>query len=104
MALFTRLEKCYMVAMPTKPAYTTDQLIDKAYMAILQTGLYKTPCAEYKVMEPKNQTYATLKEHMMQAFELRLQMGTSVDQNTAFNEMYNTTTDDLMGTAGSMPL
>ena len=36
-------------------------------MVILQTGLYKTPCAEYKGMEPENQTYATLKEHMMQA-------------------------------------
>ena len=94
MALFTRLEKCYMVAMSTKPAYTMDQLIDKAYTAILQTGLYKTRCVEYKGMETENQTSATLKEHMMQAFELRLQMGTAGGQNTVFNAMYNTTDDN----------
>ena len=66
MALFTRPVKCYMVAMSTKLAYTMDQLINKAYTAILQTGLYETQCMEYKGMEPENQTYATLKEHMEQ--------------------------------------
>ena len=52
MVLFARLEECYMVAMSTKPAYTMDQLINKAYMAILQIGLYETPCAEYRGMDP----------------------------------------------------
>ena len=61
-----------MLAIPTKPTYTMKQLIDKAYTAILQTGLYETPCAEFRGVDPKNQTYATLKEHMMQAFELCL--------------------------------
>ena len=54
-----------MVAMSTKPAYTMDQLIDKVYTAILQIGLYKAPCAEFKGMKPANQTYTTLKEHML---------------------------------------
>ena len=65
MELFSRLEECYMVAMTTKPAYTMEQLIDKAYTAILQTGLYETPCTEFRGMNAKNQTYSTLKEHMM---------------------------------------
>ena len=90
------LEECYMVAMTTKPAYTTEQLIDKAYTTILQTGLYKTPCAEFRGMDAKNQTYAMLKEYTMQAFELRLQMGTAGKQNTAYNAYGND--DNLMGT------
>ena len=77
MHLFSRLEECFMIAMATKPEYTMKQLVDKAYTAILQTGQYETPCAEFKGMLPENQTYSTLKEHMLQAFELRLQMGIS---------------------------
>ena len=87
-----------MVAMSTKPAYTMNQLIDMAYTAILQTGLYKTPYVEFKGMEPANQIYATLKEHMLQTFKLRLQMGTAQGKNTAFNDMYNIPDDDSIGT------
>ena len=98
MVLFVYPEECYMVAMSTKPAYTMDQLINKAYMAILQIGLYETPCAEYRGMDPVYQTYATLKEPMMQAFKLRLQMGTEGGQNTVYSAAYNTTDNDSMGT------
>ena len=49
-------------------------------------------------MEPENQTYNTLKEHMMQTFKLRLQMGTVGGQNTLYNTAYNTTNDNSMGT------
>ena len=72
MHLFSRLEECFMIAMTTKPEYTMEQLVDKAYTAILHTGQYKTPCAEFKGMLPENQTYAALKEHMLQAFKLHL--------------------------------
>ena len=54
MVLFARLEECYMVAITTKLAYTMYQVINKAYTAILQTGLYKIPCAEYRGMYPVN--------------------------------------------------
>ena len=52
--MFARLEECYMVAILIKPAYTMNQLINKAYMAILQTRLYETPCAEYRGMDLVN--------------------------------------------------
>ena len=61
-----------MIAMATKPEYTMEQLVDKAYTAILQKGQYETPCTEFKGMLPENQSYAALKAHMLQAFELRL--------------------------------
>ena len=96
MHLFSRLEECFMIAMATKPEYTMEQLVDKAYTAILQTGQYETPCAEFKGMLPENQTYAVLKEHMLQAFELRLQMGIS-GQPGGFHGANNATDDDSIG-------
>ena len=42
--------------------------------------------------------YTPLKEHMIQAFELRLQMGTAGGQNTAHNTAYNTAGNNSMGT------
>ena len=47
-------------------------------------------------MDVEHQTYSMLKEDMMQAFELRLQMGTAGGQNTAYNTYENN--NDLMGT------
>ena len=87
-----------MIAMSTKPAYMMEQLVDKAYTAILQTSLYETPCAEFEGMDPNNQTYATLKEHMLQVFELRLQIDTAGGQNTAYNVTHPSTDDDSVGT------
>ena len=63
MHLFSRLEEYFMIIMATKPEYTMEQLVDKAYTAILQTGQYETPCTEFKGMLPENQSYPTLKEH-----------------------------------------
>ena len=57
----------------------------------LQTGLYETPYAEYRGMYPVNQINTTLKEHMLQAFELRLQMGTAGGQNRTHSVAYNIT-------------
>ena len=98
MHLFSRLEGCFMIAMATKPEYTMEQLVDKAYTAILQTGQYETPCAEFKGMLPENQMYSTLKEHMLQAFELRLQMGISGQPGgQSFHGANNTMDDESIG-------
>ena len=72
-----------------------EQLVDKAYTAILQTGLYETPCAKFKGILPKNQTYSTLKEHMLQAYELWLQMGvSSCPSNSLYYGTHNAINDD----------
>ena len=47
-------------------------------------------------MYTENQTYTTLKEHMIHAFELRLHIGTVGSQTTAYNAYGNN--NDLMGT------
>ena len=71
-----------MIAISTPLVYTMKQLVDKAYTVILQTALYKTLCAEFKGMDPNNQTYTTFKEYMLQSFELRLQMGAPREAKT----------------------
>jgi len=59
---------------------------------------YETPCTEFKGMLPDNQTCAALKEHMLQAFELRLQMGISGQPGGgAFHGANNAMDDDLIG-------
>ena len=85
-----------MVAITNKPAYMMEQLINKAYTAILQTGLYETPYMEFCRMDDEHQTYAMLKEHMMQVFKLRLQVGTVDGKNTAYNAYGDD--ENLMGT------
>ena len=85
MVLFSKLEECYMVAMVTTPTYTMGQLVDKVYITILQTGLYKTLCAEFKGMLPEDQTYATLKEHIPQAFDKGWLTATFACKNAALS-------------------
>ena len=40
--LFDRLEECFVVALVAKPAYSTEQMVDKALIAIQLTSLYST--------------------------------------------------------------
>ena len=47
--LFDRLEEFYVPSVATKPAYTQEQMIDKALTAIQRTGLYPTSILEYQV-------------------------------------------------------
>ena len=43
MHLSSRIKEWFMIVMATKPEYTMEQLVDKTYIVILQTGQYKTP-------------------------------------------------------------
>ena len=40
--IFDRLEKCFLVALVAKPAYSTEKMVDKALIAIQLTSLYST--------------------------------------------------------------
>jgi hypothetical protein len=50
-----------------KPPYTQLQLIDKAYTAIQETGLFATACLEWNVME--SDRWIDLKDHFTEAYE-----------------------------------
>ena len=45
--LFDQLEYCYVLSVVAKPAYTQEQMIDKALIVIQRTGLYPTAILEY---------------------------------------------------------
>ena len=54
--LFDRLEECFVVALVAKPAYSTEQIVDKALIAIQLTSLYSTAILEWNSIDEVNQT------------------------------------------------
>ena len=58
--------------MAAQPAYTMEQMIDKAIIAIQNTGLYGTAILEWNGFLAANKTWIQLKTHFEEAYELRL--------------------------------
>ena len=52
--LFDQLEDCYVLSVAARPAYTQDQIIDKALTVIQRTGLYPTVILEYQAFATEN--------------------------------------------------
>ena len=75
--LLDRLEDCYVLSVAAKPAYTKDQIIDKALTTIQRTGLYPTVILEYQASATKNKNWAEFKTHFAEAYMVRLQSGQS---------------------------
>eukprot|EP00804_Cyclotella_cryptica_P023697 CCRYP_019320-RA/>CCRYP_019320-RA protein AED:0.37 eAED:0.35 QI:0/0/0/1/1/1/6/0/1607 len=73
--LFDRLEDCYVFAIQNKPPFTLDQMIDKALIAIQLTGLYERALLEWQDFDEENKTWAQLKLHFKEAYEIRLASG-----------------------------
>ena len=73
--LFDHLETCHALALSAKPAYTQDQIIDKALMAVQSTGLYLTAILEWNGFDPANQIWAEFKSHFVEACDICLQSG-----------------------------
>eukprot|EP00804_Cyclotella_cryptica_P019081 CCRYP_014487-RA/>CCRYP_014487-RA protein AED:0.29 eAED:0.21 QI:0/0/0/1/0.5/0.33/3/0/1151 len=70
--LFDRLEDCYVFAIQNKPPFTLEQMIDKALIAIQLTGLYERALLEWQDFIEDNKTWAQLKLHFEEAYEIRL--------------------------------
>eukprot|EP00804_Cyclotella_cryptica_P009738 CCRYP_011263-RA/>CCRYP_011263-RA protein AED:0.36 eAED:0.36 QI:0/-1/0/1/-1/1/1/0/256 len=70
--LFDRLEDCYVFAIQNKPPFTLEQMIDKALIAIQLTGLYERALLEWQDFDEENKTWAQLKLHFEEAYEIRL--------------------------------
>ena len=75
--LFDRLEDCYVLSVAAKPAYTQEQMIDKALTAIQHTGLYPTDIFEYQAFPTEKKNWAESKNHFAEAYMVRLQSGQS---------------------------
>ena len=53
---FFRLEECYVTALMVIPAYTMDQVVDKALSTIQPTGLFSQAVLEWNGLLLKNKT------------------------------------------------
>ena len=72
---FDRLEDCFVMAIMQPPAYTSEQMIDKAKTAIQTTGLFPTAILEWNGFLAGNQTWPEFKAHFQDAYEIHLQSG-----------------------------
>ena len=52
--LYDRLKECFVVALVAKPAYTMDQMVDKALIDFQLTGLYATAILEWNAVDVMN--------------------------------------------------
>ena len=89
---FDRLEDCYVQSIAQPPAYTTEQMIDKALTAIQLTGLFPTAILEWNGFADGNQTWPEFKSHFQEAYELHLQSG-GFNGNNPYHGAANTFTD-----------
>eukprot|EP00956_Cyclotella_meneghiniana_P040963 scaffold210630_cov50-Cyclotella_meneghiniana.AAC.1 len=83
-ALFERLEEAYIFSILNKPQFTTEQLIDKAIIAIQRTALYERALLEWQDFAEANKTWEQLRLHFEEAYDTRLASG----QGTAANHGY----------------
>ncbi len=70
--LFDRLEDCYVMALSNPPPYTLKQMIDQAKTSVQQMGLYTLALLKWNNFEEANQTWAQLKLHFTQAYNVHL--------------------------------
>lgn len=70
--LFDCLEECFLFAKVSKLEYTIAQMIDKGFMAIQNTGLYKTAVLKWNRFPEEYQTWPELKSHFEEAYEVCL--------------------------------
>ena len=83
-----------MIALRAKPAYTMEQLIDKAITSVQLTGLYPTALLEWNAFDVPNQTWPMLKAHFTEAYDLLLTTGGGTAAQAGYHGANNTCDDD----------
>ena len=61
--IFDRLEDCYVQSITQPPAYTAEQMVDKALTAIQLTGLFPTAILEWNGFDVNHQTWPEFKSN-----------------------------------------
>ena len=92
--LYDRLEECFVVALVAKPAYTMDQMVEKALIAVQLTGLYATAILEWNVVDVMNQTCTKFKMHFTEAYDLRIHLGAGTAGTMGYHGANNATGAD----------
>ena len=89
---FDCLEDCYVQSITQPPAYTAEQMVDKALTAIQTTGLFPTAILEWNGFMNIHQTWPEFKSHFQEAYELQLQSG-GFNGNNPYHGAANAFTD-----------
>ena len=95
--LYHRLEECFVIALSVGPAYTVAQMIDKAVIAIQKTHLYNQAILEWNGFAENQKTWAQLKEHFAEAYELQLGNNNNPYGHAANNLGEECEEDNLLG-------
>ena len=90
--VFDRLEDCYVQSITQPPAYTAEQMVDKALTAIQSTGLFPTAILKWNGFMNNHQTWPEFKSHFQEAYELQLQFG-GFNGNNPYHGAANAFTD-----------
>ena len=100
--LFDRLEECYIQALRNKPAYTVEQMLDKAQTAIERTGLFATALLEWNGAEDAfRRSWVNFKNHFVEAYDVWLNSGGGTQAGQNYQGAANATTgqdDDSIAT------
>jgi hypothetical protein len=82
--MIQRLEECYATSLIFKPAYTLEQMIDKALTSIKATGLYVHATLEWQGFLDVNQTWPEFKNHFVEAYDAWLANGVGNDVSSGY--------------------
>jgi hypothetical protein len=92
--IFNCLKECYVIALRAKPAYTVEQLIDKAVTSVQLTGLYPTALLEWNGFAEENKTWPELKLHFTEAYDLLLITRGGTAGAAGYHSANTTTTEE----------
>ena len=92
--LYGRLKECFVVALVAKPAYTMEQMVDKALIAVQRTGHYATAILEWNAVDVMNQTWTEFKMHFTEAYDLHIHSGAGTAGTMWYHGVNNATGAD----------
>ena len=88
--IFDRLEECFVLALVSKPVYTTEKMVVKALIAIQLTSLYSTAILEWNAIDEVNQTWPEFKVHFTEAYGLLIRSGAGTAGTMGYHGVNNT--------------
>lgn len=83
-----------MATLVAKPAYTLEQMVDKALIAIQKTGLYSLAVPKWNDFDMAHQTWPEFKAHITKAYDVWLASGEGTTGQNGYHGANNTETEE----------
>ena len=88
--IFDCIEECFVVALVAKPAYSTEQKVDKTLINIQLTSLYSTSILEWNAIDEVNKTWPEFKVQFTEAYDIRIRSGAGTAGTMGYHGAKNT--------------